>query len=119
MLNTKIASGQATTNDYMFLGRVYYKNKQFGKADTAFTAVTVREPDNLQAYVWIANTYSSMDPDSKLGLAEPKFRTVIKMARVDSVAHSKELHDAYSYMGHTISYPTRIMKKPNPTSGRS
>jgi tetratricopeptide (TPR) repeat protein len=99
MLNTKIAAGQATPNDYMFLGKVYYKDKKFGKADTAFTAVTQKEPTNLQAYVWIANTYASMDPDSKEGLAEPKYRTVIKMARMDSVANSKELFDAYSYMG--------------------
>jgi tetratricopeptide (TPR) repeat protein len=99
MLNTKIKSGQATTNDQMFLGKVYYKTKLFGKADTAFTAVTVKEPNNLQAYVWIANTYASMDPDSKEGLAEPKYRMVIKMARTDSVTNSKELFDAYSYMG--------------------
>jgi tetratricopeptide (TPR) repeat protein len=99
MLNAKIGAGQASTNDYMFLGKVYYKAKQFGKADTAFTAVTQKEPNNLQAYVWIANTYASMDPDSKEGLAEPKYRMVINMARKDSVANSKELFDAYSYMG--------------------
>jgi tetratricopeptide (TPR) repeat protein len=99
MLNTKIDAGQATTNDYMFLGKVYYKTKQFNNADSAFTAVTQKEPKNLQAYVWIANTYASMDPDSKEGLAEPKYRAVIKMARIDSVTNSKELFDAYSYMG--------------------
>ncbi len=99
MLNTKIDAGQASTNDLMYLGKVYYKAKLFGKADTAFTAVTVKEPNNLQAYVWIANTYASMDPDSKEGLAEPKYRSVIKLARMDSVANSKELFDAYSYMG--------------------
>ncbi len=99
MLNAKIETGKASTNDQMFLGKVYYKAKQFGKADTAFTAVTQKEPNNLQAYVWIANTYASMDPDSKEGLAEPKYRKVIDMARTDSVNNSKELFDAYSYMG--------------------
>jgi tetratricopeptide (TPR) repeat protein len=99
MLNVKIDAGQASTSDLMFLGKVYYKAKQFGKADTAFTAVTQKEPNNLQAYVWIANTYASIDPDSKGGLAEPKYKAVISMARKDSVANSKELFDAYSYMG--------------------
>jgi tetratricopeptide (TPR) repeat protein len=99
MINVKIDLGVAATNDYMTLGKVYYQTGQFEKADMAFTAITNKEPNNLQAYVWIANTYASMDPDSKEGLAKPKYEMVIKKARVDSVANGKELFDAYSYMG--------------------
>ena len=89
----------ASTDDYMFLGKVFYQSNQLGKADTVFTKVTKIEPNNLQAYVWIANTYAKMDPDSKQGLALDKYQKVIDMARADSVANSKELFDAYSYMG--------------------
>jgi tetratricopeptide (TPR) repeat protein len=98
MLQKKIALGNATTNDYMYLGKTYYQLGQYGKADTVFTMVTQKDPDYLQAYVWIANTYASLDPESKEGLALPKYEMVIKKAIADTVKNSKELFDAYSYM---------------------
>lgn len=99
MLNEKIASGSAVTNDYMQLGKTYYKMKAYGKADTVFTTITQKEPENLQAYVWIANTYASMDPDSKEGLAFPKYEKVVQVGMADSVKYVNEISDAYSYMG--------------------
>jgi len=99
MLQKKINRGSATINDYMYLGKTYYQTGQYGKADTVFTMITQKEPDYLQAYVWIANTYASLDPDSKEGLAKPKYEMVIQKALADTVKNSKELFDAYSYMG--------------------
>jgi tetratricopeptide (TPR) repeat protein len=99
MLKKKIYNGVASTNDYMYLGRTYYKMGDYGKADTVFTTVTQKDPDYLQAYVWIANSYASLDPESKEGLAKPKYEMVIQKALADTVKNSKELFDAYSYMG--------------------
>jgi tetratricopeptide (TPR) repeat protein len=99
MLNKKIAAGNATTNDFMYLGKTYYKMKEYGKADTVFTGITQKEPDYLQAYVWMANTYASLDPESKEGLAKPKYEMVIQKALVDTVKNATELFDSYSYMG--------------------
>jgi len=98
-LEKKIELGQANTNDYMYLGKTYYQMGEFNKADEVFTMITKKEPDYIQAYVWIANTYASMDPESKEGLAEPKYETVIQKALTDTVKNKGELYDAYSYMG--------------------
>lgn len=98
MLKKKIENGDATTNDVMFLGKTYYKMKEYGKADTVFTGITVKEPDYLPAYVWIANTYASLDPESKEGLAFPKYEKVIEKASVDTVKNAGELFDSYTYM---------------------
>jgi tetratricopeptide (TPR) repeat protein len=99
MLNRKIASGNADINDYMYLGKTYYQTKQYGKADTIFNQAVKIDPTYMQAYVWIANTAASQDPDSKLGLAKPKYETVIEKASIDKVKYSKELIDSYSYLG--------------------
>jgi tetratricopeptide (TPR) repeat protein len=98
MLQKKISLGNATTKDYMYLGKTYYQLGQYGKADTVFTMVTQKDPDFLDAYVWIANTYANLDPESKEGLAKPKYEMVIQKALADTVKNSKELYDAYSYM---------------------
>lgn len=95
-----IALGKNGVNDYMQVGRAYNKAKNYSKADSAFTLVTQKFPDYLPAYVAIANTYSQMDPDSKTGIAKPKFETVIAKARLDSVKNANDLYDAYRFMGY-------------------
>lgn len=113
MLNKKIENGKASTTDYMYLGKTYYQMAQAEKSDTltasqieqyknaesVFTKITEMEPDNMQAYLWIANTYASMDPETKEGLARPKYETVIEKAMADTVKYAKELYESYSYMG--------------------
>jgi len=44
-----------------------------------------KNPDYLPAYVYIARAYSKMDPDTKLGLAKPKFEKLLSVASKDSV----------------------------------
>jgi tetratricopeptide (TPR) repeat protein len=99
MINKKIETGSANANDYMYLGKTYYQMGNFPKADSVFTSITIKEPDNIQAYLWIANTYASLDPDSKEGLALPKYQTVIEKGIVDTIKYKQELFEAYTYMG--------------------
>ena len=99
MYSRKAALNKATTNDYIYFGKSYYQMGQYEKAVTVFTGITKREPHNVQAYLWIANTYANMDPDSKLGLARPWYDTVIVKAVLDTSKNLKELFEAYSYLG--------------------
>jgi tetratricopeptide (TPR) repeat protein len=111
MYQKKINYGKVVNNDYMQLGKAYLQAAQATKNDSltqlnlyknaekAFTQLTTIDPENMQAYVWIANTNASIDPDSKLGLAFPKYEIVIQKALSDTVKYAKDLLDAYSYMG--------------------
>jgi tetratricopeptide (TPR) repeat protein len=81
----------------MYLGKAYYQSAKYNQADTVFTKVTSLYPDNMQAYLWIANTYASLDPESKEGLAKPKYEQLILKASSDSVKYAKELFEAFSY----------------------
>jgi len=110
LFNKKINKGTATTTDYFNLGKTYYQiaqaetdtSKQFNylrNADKTFTKLTELEPNNIQAYLWIANTYFSMDPENKSGIAKPKYELVIEKALSDTVKYAKELFEAYRFMG--------------------
>ncbi len=110
MLSRKITIGKANSNDYIYLGKTYYQMAQAEKsdsiaqkedymnADKAFTELAQKEPNNIQAYLWTANTYAAMDPNSKQGLAKPKYETVIEKAISDTVKNAQELYEAYSYL---------------------
>lgn len=107
LINSKIATGTADVNDNMMLGKSYYQLKQYDKADSVFTQVSVIDPNNLDPYVWMANTAASLDPDSKLGLAKPKYEMVIKVAMADTVKNKNEMLNAYSYLA---SYYLKVKK---------
>jgi tetratricopeptide (TPR) repeat protein len=92
--------GRNDVNNYMQIGRAYYMAKNYSKADSVFKVVTTKFPDNLQSYLMIARTYSQLDPDSKRGLAKPKFETFIQKASVDTVANAKDLVEAFGYLGY-------------------
>ena len=108
--NKKINGCKNSTNDYMYLGKAYYQWATSEKSDTVarialyhnaentFAKVTSKEPDNLQAYLLIANTNASLDPDSKQGLAKPKYDILIEKAISDTVKNVKELFESYSFM---------------------
>ena len=57
-------------------------------------------PDYVPAYLWNARTYSKMDPDTKLGLAKPKFEKVIEVAKSDSAEIETEMMEAFGYLGY-------------------
>lgn len=88
------------TEDLMRIGRAYYNGEKYKTADSLFTSITVKNPTYVPAYVWIANTYVKMDPDSKLGLAKPKFEKVIDVAESDSVKNASVMIDAFVYLSY-------------------
>jgi tetratricopeptide (TPR) repeat protein len=88
------------TEDLLRIGRAYYNGEKYKTADSVFTAITTKSPDYVPAYLWIANTYSKMDPDFKLGLAKPKFEKLIEVAKSDSVKNAPAMMDAFGYLSY-------------------
>lgn len=97
--NRKINLGKAITNDYFRLGQAYYNLKEFGKADTAFTVITEKQPTLAIGHFWRARSNSSLDPDSKLGLAKAHYEKFIELAEVDAAKNARDLTEAYKYLG--------------------
>jgi len=91
--------GKNGANDYMLVGKAYYQGESYKKADSIFSIVNQKFPEEVQGYVWMANTYSAMDPENTQGIAKPKFELVIQKARVDSVKYATDLFNAYRFMG--------------------
>jgi tetratricopeptide (TPR) repeat protein len=86
--------------EYMQIGRAYYNGERFKTADSVFNVVVKKWPDHIPAYLWIARTYSKMDPDSKLGLAKPKFEKLLNVAKSDSLRNESEIVEACRYLGY-------------------
>ncbi len=99
VLSDNISQGKASPADYFSLGKIYYQLKQYGKADTTFTKLIKRDTSNVEAWLWLANSDFSLDPDSKLGMAKPKYEMVIEKAFADTIKYAKELFAAYDYLG--------------------
>lgn len=88
------------TEDMMRIGKAYYTGENFKAADSVFNAITTKSPGYVPAYLWIANTYSKMDPDFKQGLAKPKFEKVIEVAESDSINNGQAMMDAFGYLSY-------------------
>jgi tetratricopeptide (TPR) repeat protein len=86
--------------DYMQVGRAYYNAERYQAADSIFLVILKSSPEYVPAYLWIARTYSKMDPDTKLGLAKPKFEKVIDVARPDSVKYESEIMESFGYLSY-------------------
>ncbi len=86
--------------DYMQIGRAYYNGEKYKTADSIFNLVVKKSPSYIPAYLYMARTYSKMDPDTKLGLAKPKFEKMIEIAKTDSVKYDNELMEAYGYLSY-------------------
>ena len=86
--------------DYMQVGRAYYNAERYQAADSIFHVILKTSPDYVPAYLWIARTYSKMDPDTKLGLAKPKFEKVIDVAEIRFIKYESEMMEAFGYLGY-------------------
>ncbi len=86
--------------DWMQIGRAFYNGGKLKTADSVFTVVINKWPDQLQAYLWDARTYFRMDPDYKMGLARPKFEKLIDIAESDSLKNESEMMEALQYLGY-------------------
>lgn len=99
-LSKMIDPAKDNTEDFMRIGRAYYNGEKYKTADSVFTAITVKSPDYVPAYLGIANTYSKMDVDFKLGLAKPKFEKLIEVAQSDSIKNAAPMMDAFGYLSY-------------------
>jgi tetratricopeptide (TPR) repeat protein len=88
------------TEDLMRIGRAYYTGEEFKSADSVFTLVVTKSPDYIPANLFIARTYSKMDPDLKLGIAKPKFEKLISVAKSDSIKNEGEMMEAFGYLSY-------------------
>jgi tetratricopeptide (TPR) repeat protein len=86
--------------DYMQVGRAYYNAERYQAADSIFLVILKTSPDFVPGYLWIARTYSKMDPDTKLGLAKPKFEKVIAVAETDSSKYESEMIESFGYLSY-------------------
>jgi tetratricopeptide (TPR) repeat protein len=89
---------QLASTDYYNIGKAYYFNKEYTKADTSFGTFIALQPKLFNGYLWKARTKSAMDPDNKLGLAKPFFEKYIERV-VDREKEKRDLIDAYLYLG--------------------
>jgi len=89
---------QFSSSNHMQLGRAYYQAKDFTKAEQIFIKVTENKSDYVPGFVWLANTNASLDPDSKLGLAKPKYELVIQKASADSVKYANDMFNSFGYL---------------------
>jgi len=81
--------------DYMQVGRAFYNGEKYKSADSVFNIVIKKSPDYLPAHVYIARTYSRMDPDTKLGLAKPKFDKMLGVAAKDSLKNVVKVFEEF------------------------
>jgi tetratricopeptide (TPR) repeat protein len=86
--------------EYMQIGRAYINGERYKSADSVFSMVLKKSPDYIPAYLWIARTYSKMDPDTKQGLAKPKFEKLLSVAEKDSLKNEAEIVEALKYLGY-------------------
>jgi tetratricopeptide (TPR) repeat protein len=102
--NKKIAAGTATPYDLLQLGKSYNQIKDYVKAGETFDKIVAADPKNMDALVRSANASAFQDPESKLGLAKPKYDAVIALGNTDPKKYLRELFDAYKYMGSYYLY---------------
>jgi tetratricopeptide (TPR) repeat protein len=90
----------AGEEDFARIGRTYYNGEDFKTADSLFSSMTKKYPNYVPAYLWDARTFSKMDPDTKLGMAKPKFEKVIEVAKSDSIKWESEIMESLGYLGY-------------------
>lgn len=89
-----------SSQDLYALGRAYYFNSQFEKADTTFQKLIALQPHMTVGYVWAARAKSNLDPETDMGLAKPFYELVIEKAAASPDKNKQELKEAYSYLGY-------------------
>lgn len=100
-LLSKLADPNApNAEDQVKIGKAYYNGEDFKTADSAFSSIIKSNPAYVPAYLWNARTYAKMDPDTKLGLAKPKFEKVLEVAKSDSLKWESEMMESFGYLGY-------------------
>ena len=90
----------AGINDYWKMGLAYYYAQNWAEADSSLAKVNRMSVDFEPAYLFRARIYSNLDPETKEGLAKPFYDMLVEKASADSVKYSKDLFEAYNYLGY-------------------
>lgn len=88
--------------DYKTLGKTYYTGKLYTKADSVFgkmAEVATSTDDKIFAYTNQAYSRVQLDTTAQ-GIAVPAYQALVKTALTDSAKYTKNLVDAYSYLGY-------------------
>jgi len=88
-----------TLNDKFALGRTFYLDKDYSKADSIFSGIVVENPTLQVGYLWKARANTGLDPEAKNALAKPLYEKFIETAAMDSVKYKRELIESYTYLG--------------------
>jgi tetratricopeptide (TPR) repeat protein len=81
------------------LGRSYFYNLDFVRADSVFTLVAEKTPNMTVGYLWAAKARRQIDSTGVQGLANPMFESVIEKGSSNPEKYKKDLIEAYEYMG--------------------
>ena len=95
-----ISLGRNDVRDYMQLARWYYTSEKYKSVDSVCNEILKKDPNYLDAYLYIARSASKMESDPKQGMAKAKFETLIGKAGADSVKNHRELMEAFTYLGY-------------------
>jgi tetratricopeptide (TPR) repeat protein len=79
----------ATVTDYFNLGRSFFFNADYVRADSAFAKVNELSPKYASGFLWRAKTNAFIDSTSKLGLAKPHYEKYIEVATADTANAAK------------------------------
>ncbi|MCE1198772.1 MAG: carboxypeptidase-like regulatory domain-containing protein [Marinilabiliales bacterium] len=96
-----LSKGMDSEENMLQIGKAYYQAKDYDKAEEMFNQLNTKYPEYLPGYLYAANNASMKDPDAKLGIAKPKFMTLLAKAATDSVKNFNEIYDALRYLGYS------------------
>lgn len=105
----KIKNLKPNVNDYIYLGRCYYFEKMYGKADTAYMKVIELAPSSPQGPLWRAYCNSILeqeankdikDPKQKKWLAKPFYEQFVAMPEAEKDIYKKDKANSYAYLGY-------------------
>jgi len=103
-IETKVSQGEANAGDFYYLGKYYYQDKNWGKADTTFNTLFTLEADKIKPYkvlglYYQANARSSVDT-LLTGYAKIKFDDLLTEIMIDTVKYVKYYEETYGYLAY-------------------
>jgi tetratricopeptide (TPR) repeat protein len=90
---------QPLVSEYFELGRSYYYNLDFKRADSIFTIVAEKTPNQTVGPLWAAKARRQIDSTGSQALANPMYEAVIEKASANPEKYKKELIESYEYLG--------------------
>ncbi len=95
---SKLKKGKQTSADFFLLGKAYYYDSAYYKADTAFIKVTELSPNSHLGFMWRGRANSNIDSTEAKNMAKPFYEKTVELA-TDTVKYKKDLIEAYQFLG--------------------